>query len=229
VSRRRDLESFGIRVDDEGRADGFLVGREAALADWADRKESRAFEALAHRLYVRKWVRKVTAERGSSYAKLRAAQKRHRDTDEYRESAAAYERNRRREKYKRNPIVCVCIECGSSWCLLFRDAMRPAEFCSVSCGHAHRRRRRVGPSKRACSKCGAVGHARQRCPSGGESPTARLRSVLSDAWQPKVDLCSASGVDPHVAASLLPLLVRKGFAERLVRRGERPLFRKAAA
>jgi len=64
------LAEAGVTLDDEGRPDGFGVGKEAAMREWLHRKEVREFKKLCRQLWQRNY-RRLHRERFSKQQQAR--------------------------------------------------------------------------------------------------------------------------------------------------------------
>jgi len=118
--------------------DGYLVGKAAAMAEYAWKREKREFAALCMRLYRRNWARRwrqLNPERARSiYRRWQA---------NHREQIRASDRARRVRRRAMNPILCCCAQCSQSWEI---TRGRRSRFCSRHCRNAwHSRRRSIGP------------------------------------------------------------------------------------
>lgn len=168
--------------DDEGRIVGFQVGKAHRLADWATRREIRETDRMINVARVVDWQRK-------NPAKVAAKNARHNAKPAAKARRKAYHRKRRAAEYRKNPVVCACEECGSTWCKVPWVKGKVPRYCSTRCTQRARTRRVLGrepgpvrqgrkapapkpaPPRRPyqCSVCGGFGHnraAHQRGPRG---------------------------------------------------------------
>jgi hypothetical protein len=110
----------GLLLDYRER-DGFLVGKQAALADWRLRRDDRDFDALCLRLYNRNWARKFRAEHPE-----RAREILRRWREAHRDEMNARTRASRAAKRVTRYIVCeVCLDVVPS--------KRKQRFCKRKC------------------------------------------------------------------------------------------------
>lgn len=135
-------EELDLPRDADGRIVGFGVGKEAAMRDWAARKEERYYEALFKRLAARNAARRS----------------RSRDPERAREQVRAwrsrnYERNReldrarkQRISEKRRHMACVCEVCSTR----FTPARNVSghKYCSEVCRQRACGRRRTAEGRR---------------------------------------------------------------------------------
>lgn len=142
-------------------ADGFLVGRAAALADWAHKKEKREFAKLVARLRALRWFR---ANRARAMANIRRWQAANRGKmNVYNRSwrasnRAAYRDGQRRRKLaalrrRAEAKVYACVICKAEWCRWIPPGSGigmgargfPRRICSEACVRDDKRRRRGRP------------------------------------------------------------------------------------
>lgn len=146
------LAGLGITWDDDGRPDGFQVGKSAAILDWQHAKEAREFAAYCQRLYARNWARRERAEHPE---RARARLKRWRDAN--RERLRQTSRERMRKVYEVRRPTCICDECGKLWRPAPKYAAKPgvrkrkARFCSLRCANRWHGQRR--PYRYAGIRC----------------------------------------------------------------------------
>lgn len=107
--------------------EGFQIGKAAALAESAFRRENREFKKLCTRLYARNWARKRRRERPEHVRGLLNGWR-----AKNRERINAKERARRAKK--RVPIRLVCKGCGKSFVAKRRTVPRgETKWCSAKC------------------------------------------------------------------------------------------------
>ena len=128
-------EDRELDVDYSERA-GFLTGKAAALADWAHRKEAKAFAKLEASLRVRRW-RQLEPEKAKDLNRRNDLRRRARRHDE-------------RVELRKGQVL-TCGWCGTQWCRIPRPKMGPTpKFCSAEHGKLARYARdRKDPAKRA--------------------------------------------------------------------------------
>lgn len=102
--------------------DGFLVGKQAAIVEWAHRKEAKSFAKLVGRLYAAKRRLDVPET-------VRAIQKRHRVTHREKISAKAKAKAAQRP---RPMLTCACGQ-GFRPRRLLRKGRGATKHCSVKC------------------------------------------------------------------------------------------------
>jgi hypothetical protein len=111
---------------------GFLVGRSAAMADWAFKKDNAGFEAMCARLYQRNWARKYrTAHPDRVRANLARWRQRHAST--------LRERDRVRRAAVRVPRIITCCVCQVQKRVraIVTVAGRATKFCSKKCANQY--------------------------------------------------------------------------------------------
>lgn len=129
------------KVYDEGiAAIGTLSPKDNALAEWRARKEAASFDLLISRLRARKWQREnpeKRAEKSKRYY-LRSGK----------QAQLAAAKLRRLEAYRRNPVVCSCRECGTTWCRVPPLRGPDPEFCGDACRQRYRYQGRTPGARR---------------------------------------------------------------------------------
>ena len=126
---------------DEGvAAIGTLSPKDNALAEWRARKDAAEFGRLISRLRARKWHRENPEKRA-------AKSKRYYERGGSKLQLAAAKR-RRLEAYKRNPVVCECLECGATWCRVPPLRGPHPEFCGDACRQRYRYQERTTGARR---------------------------------------------------------------------------------
>lgn len=129
------------KVYDEGvAAIGTLSPKDNALAEWRARKEADSFALLISRLRVRKWQKENPEKRA-------AKSKRYYERGGSKLQLAAAKR-RRLEAYKRNPVECSCLECGSTWSRVPPLRGPNPEFCGDACRQRYRYQERTPGARR---------------------------------------------------------------------------------
>jgi hypothetical protein len=137
-----------VKALDFRELDGFQFDKDRALADWRHRKEQAEFGVLVNRLRARKWQREVYAEGGNRLERLRAVKRKHAARPAVKLAGLENAKARRARAYRENPIVCTCVECGSTWCPLPRRGVRPLEFCTDACRQRYRYHERKPAARR---------------------------------------------------------------------------------
>jgi len=121
--------------DDSGAIVGFQVGKGAMMLDWAADKEDREYAALFAQLEARNDARmRRAANPERARANLQAWRDRNREKVRERENA------RRRAERERQPVVCVCEQCGESRTIAYGE--RKGRFCGTKCKNAWHGKRR---------------------------------------------------------------------------------------
>ncbi len=135
-------------------SDGFLVGKAAALSDWAFKKEhidGLDFRRLVWRLQAKKyWAAKnpISKARIKEYRRQwRLQHKAHcqrltrdwkreaRKDPAYRAKQAAAHRAATaiKSQKRRAELIYTCVVCGAQWCRLGRIPARPPKYCGQRC------------------------------------------------------------------------------------------------
>lgn len=172
--------------------DGVMVGRQAALAEWRHRRETREFEKLCARLRARNWVRKIYAAGGDRLGLLRAYQAKW-----AREHRAAQLVAQKRWRHRRRvwPVV-QCVGCGavfSPWSPHGLPSIVP-QYCTEACRQRARYRQRVGQT-------------------GYGNATGMVRRALADgAWHSVAELHEL-GLKSGTLSATLCRLIRLGEIE----------------
>lgn len=126
-----------LQVDEQGRVDGFLVGKAHRIADWQAKKEEERYQVLFNRLRALAWQRKVYEEGGERLDTLRKRKLTYALQPHVKLRANELARIRRRARYYASPRIATCLECGATWCLLFRKGMLP-KYCGDRCAQRYR-------------------------------------------------------------------------------------------
>jgi hypothetical protein len=181
---------------------GFLSGKAFRLAEWAAQKEQRAFDKLVQSLRWKKWVAEVVAENGERLARLQANE-RERLTVMHAARVAAY---------RANPLVCVCIVCGTVWTPMVRGGTYPSRvprFCpnGTRCYQRAWYQRTHG-SRNACSRCRSPEHRARYCPVDpvGNQRDA-VRAALADGWSGLGALVAVTRLSRRIVAAICNHLV----------------------
>jgi hypothetical protein len=144
-----DGDAMNLDIDYSER-DGFLVGKSAALAEWAHRKEARESAEQFRRLADRQAARMRRAA-----IRLIGGPKAERVREGKRRWIAAARAQRREAKIliRRRPIICA--ECGVEFCHIGRTRM--PIYCTEACRRraASRKKRVRVPSPAIACGCGA--------------------------------------------------------------------------
>lgn len=107
-----------LEVDYSERS-GFLTGKSAALADWAHRKEKKAFEKVVAVLRTRRW-QKNNPDR---------ARENQRKTDKKK-----YAKRREKRSWLVKGTVLTCARCKTQWCRIPVRFMGPEpKYCPNGC------------------------------------------------------------------------------------------------
>lgn len=116
--------------DEDGNVDGLQFdSRERRIQEWRERKEAREFARLVESLQKRNSARRalqdpVRLERIKEHRRKHAASGR----------KWKRERERRIEKYKADPVVCKCQQCGATWCVVYtKKSQKASKFCGIKC------------------------------------------------------------------------------------------------
>lgn len=158
-----------VKVGDDW-LDGMLVGRAAALSDWAFRKEQREFAQIVQRLQNRNYARRIRALPAGSRQRenLRAQQKK--AAQKYNASVAGQavkqawqNRTRRAKAAKRPRKVSECRNCGAHL-VAHPIAKIPRAYCNSACRQRWALTQRGRSPRHKCSLCGESGHNRLTCP-----------------------------------------------------------------
>lgn len=132
-------------VDYSERA-GFLTGKAAAMADWAHRKDAKAFEKLVNVLRVKKWQK-------ANVLHVRAVRRDYVKRPERKLLRAEKAKRRRIQAWEPDATVLTCRHCGTQWCRVVprvvagvrgRGPGPVPEFCT----EAHARRFRYEQNRR---------------------------------------------------------------------------------
>lgn len=168
--QNQQLAEAGVVLDEEGRPDGFQVGREAALSDWLFQREVAEFEALEKRLRQRQHEQRWRAENPERWREVQAKSRAKRRSDpetRAKELAASAARGRRRRREARAGAVWTCAVCGKHWA---PKSLHKTDYCSVKCRdrakYLRRKARQPAPPARpvkeapprkpvVCTFCGA--------------------------------------------------------------------------
>lgn len=134
--------------DDEGafRGDrGFLVGRQAALADWRFKKENEGFEKLVATLRVEKW-RNANLEHAREWGRTNGKRP---EVHAYR---MGWKRAKRLQEHRKAPPL-TCKRCRVEFCLLRPHKGQEPAYCSSPCRLAAKAARtRAQKTPCACGK-----------------------------------------------------------------------------
>lgn len=136
----------GFELDEDGHVVGVQFGgRERRIQEWREKKEEEEFRKLCERLAKRNYQRKK-ATHDEGRMQLKAAQERYRKLNHAK--ILVSERRRKHKRYKANPVVNVCKECGASWCPLPQVKVKRSKFCSRRCRNRNYKREVLGKNKR---------------------------------------------------------------------------------
>lgn len=102
-----------------------VSGKAVRLAEWAWRKEKRAFAKLANTLVGYRWRERVRAAGGVLADRLRARNR-------------VWMRAARYAEYTRAPRIVTCRGCDAAWCAVLRKGGRALVWCSDACWRAQR-------------------------------------------------------------------------------------------
>lgn len=204
------LAEAGVTLDEEGRPVGFGVGKEAAMRDWLHKKEEKEFKKLVKQLRCAKWRREVKAEGGEQAERVRASARayeaRKYATDPDRIKA---EKHRRLvAKYKKNPRIATCLECGSTWCLLFNTPGATPKYCGIKCSQRYTYRQRNAGRVRTRS---VRGRARNQI----------LSHLSHEVWMTAGEIRKLTDVKPNTFTLNIGALIQEGCVER---RGKLPQY-----
>ena len=153
-----------LALDHDDVKSGFAVGKAAALADWAFRKERREGDRLVAAVRALKWQRE-NPERAKAIARKYDAK------PDVRARVAQAQKRRRVERHRAEGRVFACQlpGCGAQFCRVpgVRGMGLHPRFCTPGHYVTIRKRQKADPAKRrACSTCGERGHNRRRCTRG---------------------------------------------------------------
>lgn len=154
-----------LHLDHNDIKTGFAVGKAAAIADWAFRKEVRDFAAVVNRLRALKWQRDNPKRRKANANRYAAK------PDVVARSLELSRRRRAaRHRAEGKVFTCQLEHCGAQFCRVpgMRGMGMHPRFCTP--GHYatwYDRQHRGDPAKqRTCSVCGGKGHNRRGCARG---------------------------------------------------------------
>jgi hypothetical protein len=116
--------------DEYGNVEGLQFdNRERRIQEWRERKEEREFAKLVESLQKRNAARKARQDP----VKLERI-KQHQRNHTLSGRRWKRERERRIEKYKADPVICRCQECGATWCVIYtKKSQKASKFCGKKC------------------------------------------------------------------------------------------------
>lgn len=116
--------------DEYGNVDGLQFdSRERRIQEWRERKEEREFAKLVESLQKRNSAQRRRQD-PVKLERIREHQRKHIASGR----KWKRERERRIEKYKADPVVCKCQQCGATWCVVYaKKSQKASKFCGKKC------------------------------------------------------------------------------------------------
>jgi hypothetical protein len=187
--------ALDLTYDEDGRVVGYSIGgtRGYGIEEWKRKKDDERFAKQAAVWRARKW--QLANPERTREKRLEWWRKQPRDA---KRAAVLVENERRRERYRADPLVFECAECGAVWCKApWIRGPRP-KSCGVRCQSRLRARARghepgpmraprktAGPPRPTgvarvyrCGVCREPGHTKPTCPVRTRR-AARYREVMA--------------------------------------------------